>query len=210
MKPTVAFGAPWVLTQKEVEAKLEQTNTAYSSFDADLRATFVFVDPTAPSQAITDAIASTDANTDEKINLQSWYIANIGGHAAVSVDHMKGKADARIASELAFYKSWLKALVRWRLFYLRNTSLTLTLYYADIWDTCDRYNAELSQWQAKAVADFGVKTTAPSPPIEPGGLGKPDLGLAIPWGFIAGAAVAIVAITRGPQIFDLVSSRFKK
>ena len=189
----VHVGAPWVLTQAEVSAKLDQTNTAFLSFDDDLQSKLVTVDVQNPSQALTDALAATDANSDESVNVRTWYLARFGAQAQKSTQNRVGKTPATIASELAFYNTWLKVLVRWRVFYARHQSLTFTLYYADIWDTCDRFNAELLQWQQKAGSDYGVRTTAPSPPTEP--------GTSIPWGWIIGGVAVIAIATQGPAIY---------
>lgn len=205
---TARVGAPWVLTQKEVEAKVSQTNTAYLTFDADLQAKLVTVDVDRPTQALTDALAATDADSDEAINIRTWYLARFDSQALLSKRNAAGKTPSAAASELAFYGAWLKLMVRWRIFFLRNQSLTLTLYYANIWDTCDRFNADLVQWQTKAKTDYGVNQTAPSPPVEPGAPGMPKLE--IPWGFILGATAAVVLISRGPQIFDFVTSKVSR
>ena len=192
-------GAPWVLTQAEVSAKLDQTNTAFLSFDDDLQSKIVSVDTSNPSQALTDALAATDANSDESINVRTWYLTRFGAQAQRSLQNRAGKSDATIASELAFYNTWLKVLVRWRVFYYRNHSLTFTLYYADIWDTCDRFNAELLQWQQKAGTDYGVRTTAPSPPTEP--------GTSFPWKWVIGGVAIAVVVTQGPTIMAMLGRR---
>ena len=188
-------GAPWVLTQAEVSAKLDQTNTAFLSFDDDLQSRLVTVDVADPTQALTDAIAATDANSGESINLRTWYLARFGAQSQKSLQNRVGKSPSTLASELAFYSAWLKVLIRWRLFFLRHQSLLFTLYYADIWDTCDRFNAELLQWQQKAGTDYGVHTTAPSPPTEP--------GTSFPWKWVIGGVAVAVAVTQGPTILAL-------
>jgi hypothetical protein len=189
------LGAPVFIDRTELENKVAQTNSAYQAFDSDLKSKLVFF---GDASDITGAIDATDATSDEKMRLQLAYLTGTGAQIQKSVANQAGKDDAEIAKEKAFYKSWLAVLTRWNLFFQRNGeigALDHVFSLAGVWDTTDRFNAELATWKAKAKADFNVASSAPAPPIEPN---APSMG--IPWGMIIGAVAGVALVTQIPTI----------
>jgi hypothetical protein len=159
------------------------------SFDSDVRQKLAY----ATSTGLTDALAATDANEDERMQITLALNATVND-VLTSKANEQGKDQNRIDAEKSYYQGWLKLYVRWTLFFKRIQNFSLTgPSPASAWDQIDQFDADLKSWREKAQSDFGVKASAPVPP-------KPPNSWDVPWGTLIFAVAGVALVTQIPAM----------